>query len=147
MTKHLQRSLLIAIVVISCTPEAPKEIKTLTPTEIKTDEAENVVSKSFISLGRPVIRPTIVEVEKDKKAVQDGFMIYLSVKNQAKLTTYNGIKFQVIYLDKKGNEQNKETITVNKTLKPGDSINFESKLRKYKETAYKVVLLSANSLK
>ncbi len=134
------------VIVYSCTNKSSKEI-VQSPLDIKKDEIKNVVSKSLISIGRPVIRPVFFEVEKNKKPIQDGFVVYLALKNNAKLTTYEDIKLAIIYIDKTGKKLDQEIIIVNKTLKPGVSLDVENALHDYKQTAYKVILLSANALK
>ena len=145
----LFQALCLSVVICSCSNPATsqQEISKDNPIAIKADEIKNVVSKEFISLGRPVIRPIIVEVEKGKKAIQKGYTIYLSLKNRAKLTTYQNIKYEIIYLDKTGVQTDKEIVAIKKIIKPGESLSTQNELKRYKLTAYKVSLISASSLK
>lgn len=133
---------MLSLFYTSCSNHAQKNAQP-TQEEIKADEIKNVGVKAYLAIGRPVIRPTVVEIEKDTKAIIDGYFIRFMVKNRATLTSYSNLRFDVVYVGQKGENLDKETISITKSLKPGDSIIVNQNLKRYRKTSYKVSFVSA----
>ena len=152
--KLIMLSLMCALMISSCTnnskssqaekpPQTPEQKKD----SLKADEFNNPIKNKYLAFTkRAIIRPIYVETEENIKAVHKGFYIYLSIKNKATMTAYKNVKLQITYFSNAGTQIGKEEIKVDKLIKPQDSLQLARKVIHYKNTNYKVNLLSATAI-
>jgi hypothetical protein len=113
---------------------------------IKNDEINHPIDHNYLSLAqRAVIRPIYVETERNIKATHKGYLIHIKLKNEAQFITYKDIKVEISYFSDKDVALDKEEIVIKKAIKPGQSLQLSNKVKQYKNTSYKVKLVSATA--
>jgi hypothetical protein len=113
---------------------------------IKKDELNYpIIHKHLVLAQRAVIRPIYEEVEKDVKAEHKGYLILITLKNEAGNAAYTNIKLEITYFSAQGKEINQEEIVIKKEIKPMQILKVSPKVKRYKNTNYKVRLVSASS--
>jgi len=127
--------------------EKPRQTPEQKKDSLKADELNNPIKNKYLAFTkRAVIRPIYIETEKNTKAIHKGFLIYLSIKNKATMTAYKNVKLLVTYFSNAGTQTGKEEIKVDKLIKPQDSLQITRKVVHYKNTNYKVNILSATAI-
>lgn len=141
--------LLMILVALACN----NETKTIEPPlsnlqkidSIKNNELNPIKNKYLIFQQRAVIRPVYQEIEKNTSAAHDGYMVSLSLKNNANYTTYGNIEIEINYFSKAAKQSTSEKIILKAPIKPGDSIATTQRIKKYNNTSYSVNLVSAKA--
>jgi hypothetical protein len=111
---------------------------------IKKDELDYPIDHNYLTLTqRAVIRPIYVETERNVSAKHEGYLINIKLKNKAQSAIYKDIKVEISYFSDKGIALDKEEVLINKVLNPGQILLVSKKVKRYKNTNYKVKLLSA----
>jgi hypothetical protein len=104
------------------------------------------LDQQLLFVQRPVIRPVYVETEKNAVASHEGFVLHGALKNTTD-SSYRELKLMVSYFSKVGVALDHEEIILKRTLKKQDTIQFDQKIKRYKNTSYQVKLISATLVK
>lgn len=114
---------------------------------IKNDELTNAVKHEHLVFEqRATIRPVYQEIEKDKSAVHDGYVINLRLKNNTKTTTYKDIEIEINYFTNPEKLAGQEKILVKDAVKPGDTLITTRPVKQFKNTSYLVKLIAAKGI-
>jgi hypothetical protein len=143
-------SFLILVTALSCSQTESTSKKLNSPAQqnsIRNDEKSFPVEHHYLVLkNRAVIRPIYVETIENVKAVHKGYLIHIELLNKARTTSYKDIKIEITYFSKEKTILNKEYVLIKQLVKSGSALKISKKVLHYKNTNYKVAILSASPL-
>lgn len=144
-------TILFVSFLFACTNEN-KNVQPLTgkakADSLTRDEMLHPIDHQHLNFAqRSTIRPVYQEIEKNRLAEHDGYLLNVSLINKAKETSYKHIEIEINYTDRSGASLGTENVSIKKSIKPGELFSDMLKIKNYKNTSYSVKLKNATGFK